>query len=88
MPDVMETIECEGLPFEVVEMPEMILAGKLAYATDLAEEPDIAGLDAARRAERTFERVVAPIDAGCTWAVSIDCWRGNPEATLWGQTTV
>ncbi|MDF2544356.1 MAG: hypothetical protein K0S47_4074 [Herbinix sp.] len=85
---LMETIHYNGATFEVVERPEILWVGKIAYATNLTDEPDIGNL------LRVYQELVptpklARIAPDWDAAISIDYWRDGhaPRGMMFAQET-
>lgn len=85
---IIETISYNGASFEVVERPEVLWVGKIAYATNLTDEPDIGKLLNEYREllpVAKLDRINPDWDA----AISIDYWRGGaaPRGMMFAQET-
>jgi hypothetical protein len=87
---VIETIRYGDVIFEVIKLPETIFAGKLAYANDLASEPDIGTLLDEVRSSNLLSHVTDPVSPQWDAAVSIDYWRGGtvPRGMMFAKETV
>ena len=83
---IVETILYRGALFEVVERPEATFCGKIAYAQNLTDEPDIGKLlnDYRSLVSVPKQECIAP-----EWdaAISIDYWRGGttPRGMMFAQ---
>lgn len=73
---LIDTIKYDGAIFEIVERPEVIWVGKIAYAPNLTDEPDIGKLLSVYQElvpTPKLDRINPDWDA----AISIDYWRGG-----------
>ena len=83
---IVESIVYKGALFEIVERPEAIFCGKIAYAQNLTDEPDIEKLLADYQklvSIQKEERIAPEWDA----AISIDYWLGGaaPRGMMFAQ---
>ena len=83
---IKEIITYRGAVLEVVERPEAVFCGKIAYAQNLTDEPDIETL------LKDYQKLVPipknePVAPEWTAAISIDYWRGGivPRGMMFGQ---
>jgi hypothetical protein len=73
---LVETIDYEGVAFEVISRPQTLWTGKIGYASDLVSEPDIGELLKAYRAvSNTPKRMVS--NEGWDVCISIDYWKNG-----------
>lgn len=85
---VTERISYNNVIFEVVERPEILWVGKLAYASNLTDEPNIGKLlsEYQRLVPTPKEERISP-----DWdaAISIDYWQGGavPRGMMFAQET-
>lgn len=86
--NLIDVITYNGVKFEIVERPEVIWVGKVAYAPNLSDEPDIGKLLKQYGEAISIEKkeLVNP-----EWdaAISIDYWRNGsvPRGMMFGQET-
>lgn len=87
---VADTIRYGDVIFEVINLPETIFAGKVAYANDLVSEPDIGKLLNEVRSGNLLSQVNEPASPGWDAAVSIDYWRNGavPRGMMFAWETV
>ncbi|MHB1152604.1 MAG: hypothetical protein ACYCWE_06475 [Eubacteriales bacterium] len=87
---VVDTIRHGDVIFEVINLPETIFAGKLAYANALVSEPDIGKLLNEVRSGNLLSLVNEPASPGWDAAVNIDYWRGDavPRGMMFARETV
>ncbi len=77
MHKVISAVDQDGVLIEVVDLPELVFAGKMAYADNYTDEPDIDSLLKTIRSENTLDKVIGQTDPEWTGAVSIDYWQGG-----------
>jgi hypothetical protein len=85
---LVETIIYNDVVFEVVERPEILWVGKIAYASNNTDEPDIGKLLNEYRALVPVEKLEL-INPDWSAAISIDYWQGEaaPCGMMFGQET-
>ncbi len=83
---LVDTIVYKDVVLEVIQMDASIWAGKLGFAQNLTDEPDIGGLSAAHDAvqDLPLDGAVNPAFSVC---ISIDYWRNGavPRGMMFGR---
>lgn len=85
---LINVITYDGVNFEIVERPEVIWVGKIAYATNLTDEPDIPKLLKEYQELISIEKKEL-INPEWDAAISIDYWRNGstPRGMMFGTET-
>jgi hypothetical protein len=73
---IIDTFVENGILFEVINKPEMIFAGKIGYALNLNEEPNIGSLLDGYRG--IMEKIIEAVEPEWWLGISID--YGKPDA--------
>lgn len=87
---VIDILRYGDVVFEVINLPETIFAGKVAYANDLVSEPDIGKLLNEVRSGNLLSLVNESASPGWDTAVSIDYWCSGavPRGMMFARETV